>query len=100
MLPNIDLTIPSLIWLDYDGVLKNYMFEDLEIIFHTIPAGSIFIMSCNRELKKGNYVELQEQIIDYNDGQNPMSPDEIKEALRSVETLATPEELEQGKELF
>lgn len=79
VLPNIDLTIPSLIWLDYDGVLKNYMFEDLEIIFHTIPAGSIFIMSCNRELKKGNYVELQEQIIDDNDGQNPMSPDEIKE---------------------
>ena len=79
VLPTIDLSIPSLIWLDYDGVLQKYMFEDLETIFHTIPAGSIFIFSCNRELKKGNYEELEGYIKNNKDGQSPMSPDEIKE---------------------
>ncbi len=79
VLPTIDFSIPSLIWLDYDGVLQKYMFEDLETIFHTVPAGSIFIFSCNRELKKGNYVELEEYLKNKEDGKNPMSPEEIKE---------------------
>ena len=78
VLPTINLSLPSLIWLDYDGVLQKYMFEDLETIFHTIPAGSIFIMSCNRELKKGNYIELEGR-INKEDGNEPMSPEEIKE---------------------
>ena len=79
VLPTIDLSIPSLIWLDYDGVLQKYMFEDLETIFHTVPAGSIFIFSCNRELKKGNYIELEGRITNKEDGKEPMSPEEIKE---------------------
>lgn len=79
VLPTIDLSLPSLIWLDYDGVLQKYMFEDLETIFHTIPAGSIFILSCNRELKKGNYIELEGRITNKEEGKEPMSPEEIKE---------------------
>lgn len=75
VLPTLDLSIPSLIWLDYDGVLQKYMFEDIEIIFHTVPPGSVFILSCNRELKKGNYEELEASEDSRNE---PMSPDEIK----------------------
>lgn len=78
VLPLIDLSLPSVIWLDYDGVLEKYMFEDLEIIFHTLPVGSIYIFSCNRELKKCNYKELEDQITSKEDGNNPMSPDELK----------------------
>ncbi len=78
VLPKIDLTIPSLIWLDYDGVLQNYMFEDLETIFHTVPIGSIFILSCNRELKKCNYQELADIVQNKEDGNSPMSPNELK----------------------
>ncbi len=50
-LNDIPLNKKSLIWLDYDGVLDNYMFDDLNIIFRKLPIGSIYIFTCNRELK-------------------------------------------------
>lgn len=78
ILPTIDFSIPSIVWLDYDGVLKNYMFEDIETILHTIPSGSIFIISCNRELKKGNYEEMEDYLKDDQDGKNPMSEKELR----------------------
>ena len=80
VLPKLDLSIPSIIWLDYDGVLRNYMFTDIETIFYTVPAGSIFILSCNRELKRGNYAELDDT---YDSKKNternqPLTPKELK----------------------
>ena len=53
-LNKIDLTIPSIIWLDYDGTLEKSMFEDFDIVLSKVPAGSVFIVSCNRELKKND----------------------------------------------
>lgn len=50
-LNRIPLTNKTLIWLDYDGVLETYMFDDLRIVLSVLPAGSIYIMTCNRELK-------------------------------------------------
>lgn len=41
----------TIIWLDYDGTLCNEMFEDLKIIINKLSIGSIFIMTCNRQLK-------------------------------------------------
>lgn len=52
MLSSIDLTKPSIIWLDYDDVLSLDVFTDLELVLHSIPRGSIYIMSCNRQLRK------------------------------------------------
>lgn len=77
VLPRINFDIPSIIWLDYDTVLKKNMFLDIELIFHTVPAGSIFIFSCNQELKKCNYVELLDS-YDIQDGNNPMSEEELR----------------------
>ena len=53
-LSKIDLTKPSIIWLDYDGCLNSDIFEDLEIIFNRIPHGSIYLMSCNRQMRNGD----------------------------------------------
>lgn len=80
VLPQIDISIPSVIWLDYDGVLKDYMFTDIETIFYTVPAGSIFIFSCNRELKRGNYNELDDTYESkINTERNQaLSPEELK----------------------
>jgi hypothetical protein len=50
-LEKIDLNKKTIIWLDYDDALKPYMFEDLEILLKKLPIGSIYLMSCNRELK-------------------------------------------------
>lgn len=50
-LAKIDLTKKTIVWLDYDGALDNYMFEDLHILMRQLPIGSVYIMSCNKELK-------------------------------------------------
>lgn len=51
MLSKIDLTKPSIVWLDYDGVLTMDFFSDINILFNKLPHGSIYIMSCNRQLQ-------------------------------------------------
>ncbi len=48
---DIDLSKKSIIWLDYDDDLSDFMFEDLEILFRRLPVGSVYIMTCNRQLK-------------------------------------------------
>lgn len=53
-LNKIDLSTPSIIWLDYDGTLEKSMFEDFDIVLSKVPVGSVFIVSCNRELKKND----------------------------------------------
>ena len=51
VLSRIDLNKQSLVWLDYDGVLDMYMFEDLSLLMRQLPYGSIYLITCNRELK-------------------------------------------------
>lgn len=50
-LKSIDLNKKSLVWLDYDGTLDNYMFQDIQLMFSKLPEGSIYLITCNRELK-------------------------------------------------
>ncbi|MFJ1328908.1 O-methyltransferase [Capnocytophaga canimorsus] len=50
-LTKINLTRKSLVWLDYDDTLDEYMFEDLSILMNKLPIGSVYLISCNRELK-------------------------------------------------
>lgn len=62
-LTKIDLSKKSLIWLDYDGTLDHYMFQDLTILMNKLPVGSLYIFTCNRELKNketGNLYEVEE----------------------------------------
>jgi hypothetical protein len=51
VLSRMELNEQSLVWLDYDGVLDNYMFEDLSLLMRQLPIGSIYLITCNRELK-------------------------------------------------
>ena len=50
-LSKIDLQKKTIIWLDYDGALDIYMFEDLHLLMRQLPIGSVYIMTCNKELK-------------------------------------------------
>ncbi|MBO0356020.1 hypothetical protein J0656_18525 [Muricauda ruestringensis] len=62
ILTKLNLSEPSIIWLDYDNALENHMFEDISIIFRKLPAGSIYIFTSNRELKDkntGNQYEVE-----------------------------------------
>ncbi|MDW8802460.1 hypothetical protein P8V03_15025 [Clostridium sp. A1-XYC3] len=40
----------SIVWLDYDGNLEKYMFDDLSILLDNIMSGSIFIISLNTSI--------------------------------------------------
>lgn len=51
VLSRIELNNQSIVWLDYDGVLDNYMFEDLSLLMRQLPIGSVYLITCNRELK-------------------------------------------------
>lgn len=51
MLGKLDLKKPSIVWLDYDDTLSMTVFDDINILFNVLPSGSIYVMSCNRELK-------------------------------------------------
>jgi len=53
-LENISFEKKSLIWLDYDGTLDNYFFNDIRTVFSKLPEGSIYLITCNRELKQKN----------------------------------------------
>lgn len=70
MLASLDLTKPSIVWLDYDDVLSMDVFTDLELVLHSIPPGSIYLMSCNRQLRK--------------DRINPYSKEELREIYGSL----------------
>lgn len=64
MLSTIELTQPSIIWLDYDDCLSLDVFNDLEHILMRIPHGSIYIMSCNRQLRKDKNPYSIEELTD------------------------------------
>jgi hypothetical protein len=51
ILKDLDLTRKTVVWLDYDNDLDDFMFEDLAILFRKLPKGSVYIMTCNRQLK-------------------------------------------------
>lgn len=57
-LTKIDLTKKTLVWLDYDDSLENFMFQDLAILMNKLPVGSIYLMSCNRQLKSDDSGEI------------------------------------------
>ena len=47
----INLSNKSIIWMDYDNDLENFMFEDITHIFKRIHLGSVYIFTCNTTLK-------------------------------------------------
>ncbi|WP_400260892.1 O-methyltransferase [Sphingobacterium sp. SG20118] len=47
---SIDLTKKSLVWMDYDDCLENFFFDDITALFSKLPVGSIYIVTCNRQL--------------------------------------------------
>ena len=66
MLLKSDLSKPTIVWLDYDGCLTPDIFTDINILFNTLPHGSIYIMSCNRQLQNNDV-----------DPQRPYTKDEL-----------------------
>lgn len=51
VLNRIDLSKKSIVWMDYDDDLDRFMFNDILTLFSSLPKGSIYIVTCNRQLK-------------------------------------------------
>lgn len=66
----IDLSKPSIVWLDYDDVLTMDVFGDINILFNSLPHGSVYIMTCNRQLTKRDGV---------NNTSRPFTREELEE---------------------
>ena len=54
VLSDIEINKKTIVWLDYDGNLDNSFFDDISILFSKLPVGSIYLITCNRELKASN----------------------------------------------
>ncbi len=78
ILPTIDLERPTLIWLDYDDVLKDYMFADIDTALEKLQSGSILILTVNGEFSQVENVQ--------NEG-GPVEPDSV---LRSIAGNSVP----------
>lgn len=50
-LTKINFDTRTIVWLDYDGAIEDYTFSDLSLLLRKMPVGSVYIVSCNRELK-------------------------------------------------
>lgn len=49
--------IIDFLWMDYDEELDPTYFTDIEIIFSNVAVGSVYLMSCNKQLK--NYQSIE-----------------------------------------
>lgn len=49
-LSEINLTKQSIVWLDYDGLFDKYIFDDMILSFNELPAGSLYLVTCNKSL--------------------------------------------------
>jgi len=55
LLPNLELNVKkNIVWLDYDGVLEDYMFGDIDTIVSSAKEGSVFMISLNVDSLQGN----------------------------------------------
>jgi hypothetical protein len=70
-----DEDLIDFVWMDYDEELNYDMFNDVEQIFSRIHAGSVYLMTCNKQLSKyksivefeGVFGELAPTDIEYTD---------------------------------
>ena len=76
-LNKLDLDKKTLVWLDYDDTLKLYMFEDLEILLRKMPVDSVYLMSCNKELKSDETGE-EYTVEEFREIYGDLAPFELK----------------------
>lgn len=60
------------IWMDYDDELNYDMFNDVEHIFSVVQPGSVYLMTCNRQLSK-----KYESIESFNENFGELAPSDL-----------------------
>jgi len=60
VLPKLNWSKKSIVWLDYDKALQSYMLEDIETCCHNFKSGSILIISLRREFDQKKIRDFKE----------------------------------------
>lgn len=73
VLPTLKYDQKDIIWLDYDGFLENYMFEDIDTIISNVQMGSVFLISFNVEPPRASICDDEKK-----------DPTKMKEKMRNL----------------
>ena len=65
VLPTIDLNVPSIIWLDYDGKLDTNVLSDINTVIANSIAGSLFLISVNAHAGSNSEDDKTVSVHDY-----------------------------------
>lgn len=76
-LTKINFDTKTIVWLDYDGAIEDYTFSDLSLLLRKMPVGSVYIVSCNRELKNKENSDFS-SVDEFVDVFNELSPSDLK----------------------
>ena len=60
-LPKLNWEKNSIVWLDYDRCLQNYMFQDAETCCQKAKSGGFLVLSLRREFDQKNKEEFEEE---------------------------------------
>jgi hypothetical protein len=64
ILPTIGFKKPTIIWLDYDDHLKDYMFEDVDLTLRKLEKGSVIVITVNAEFSQLQNVKEEGKVLD------------------------------------
>lgn len=76
-LTKINFDTKTIVWLDYDGAIEDYTFSDLSLLLRKMPVGSVYIVSCNRELKNKENSDFS-SVDEFVDVFRELSPSDLK----------------------
>ncbi len=82
-LPQLPWDKKTILWLDFESGLKNYMFEDIEIFCRNAKSGSFLIVTLRRDFEIENKEEFEEEF-----GENVFS-EFIEEDLEPAKSALT-----------
>ena len=107
VLNRINLNKKSIVWLDYDDQLKQFMLNDIDLLFRSLPKGSIYLFTCNRELKdedtgdiydKDLFIEKYKDYVPFNLTKKDLSGDKSFTTIRQILLKAIAKSLKSREE--
>jgi len=76
VLPKLAWKKKSIVWLDYDKGLQNYMFQDIETCCHKAKPGSFLVISLRKEFDQTDKSSFEEEFGDKVPGE--LTPEDIE----------------------
>jgi hypothetical protein len=64
VLPGLKWKKKSIVWLDYDKGIQNFVFDDIETCFSNLKENSFFVVSLRRDFNVSSADELREKVGD------------------------------------